>query len=452
MVVRASCHVGSAALRPVSSLSRRVAQFFILWLLPLSCASPAVGQSTFAADALVDSAGVNIHLHYDNTAYRDRFPLIQSRLVDLGVRHVRDGLIDTTWQDYYERHNALGRLGIKGMFITGPGLSDAVLRNYPALMRDSFEAYEAPNEYNLSGDPNWVATLRTVLAQLHALRNDPSLARFPVIGPSLTDENAYRQLGDVSALVDAGNLHNYFAGRNPGTGGWGDDGYGSIDWNLRVVARSAGGKPIVTTETGYWDDPTRVAAIPQDVGGKYMPRLLLEQFLKGVRRTYIYELCDIPESVMPGQSGYGLLRSDGSPKPAYHAVQGLLALLRDPGPSFMVKPLPYSVTGGTGDVRHVAFQKRDGTYYLALWIEQPGFDLHAGKDIAVAPQSITVHVPSGFAVQNTYRWNVDGTVGRTPNSGERGGLPVTVTDRLLMLELRDQTLSRGMPALTFPRI
>jgi hypothetical protein len=440
----------SADRRPVSPVRHRAALFCMVSLLVLSWPSSAAAQSTFAADALVDSAGVNVHLHYDNTAYRDRFPLIQSRLVDLGVRHVRDGLIYTAWQEYYERHNSLGRLGIKGVFITSPGLPDAVLKNYPALMRDSFEAYEAPNEYNLSGDPNWPTTMRTVLAQLHSLRNDPSLAGFPVFGPSLTDENAYRQLGDVSALIDAGNLHNYFAGRNPGTGGWGDNGYGSIDWNLQVVGRSAVGKPIVTTETGYWDDPARVAAVPQEVSGKYMPRLLLEQFLRGIRRTYIYELCDIPGSVMPGESGYGLLRSDGSPKPAYHAVQGLLSLLRDPGPSFTVRPLPYSVAGGSSDVRHVAFQKRDGTYYLALWIEQSGFDLHSRNDIVVPPQPIMVHVPSAFTALNTYRWNADGTVERTANSGETGWLPVSITDRLMMIELRDQSLSQTLPALAAP--
>jgi hypothetical protein len=429
-----------------------VARFFTLSLLLVSWPSATLAQSTFAADALVDSAGVNIHLHYDNTAYRDQFPLIQSRLVDLGVRHVRDGLVYTAWQEYYERHNSLGRLGIKGVFITSPGLPDAVLQQYPALMRDSFEAYEAPNEYNVSGDPNWPATMRSVLAQLHSLRTDPSLARFPVFGPSLTDEHAHRQLGDVSALVDAGNLHNYFAGRNPGTRGWGDDGYGSIEWNLRLAARTAGGKPIVTTETGYWDDRARAGAIPQEVGGKYMPRLLLEQFLQGIRRTYIYELCDIPDAVVRGQGGYGLLRSDGSPKPAYHAVRGLLTLMQDPGPPFTVTPLPYSVAGGTSDVRHVAFQKRDGTYFLALWIEQPGFDLHTGSDIAVPPQSITVHLPGTFSVVNTYHWSVDGTVARTASPGQRGGLPVSVTDRLLMLEVRDQAQSVAMPPLAFPRI
>jgi hypothetical protein len=112
--------------------------------------------------------------------------------------------------------------------------------------------------------------------------------------------------------------------------------------------------------------------------------------------------------------------------------------------------LPYSVAGGSSDVRHVAFQKRDGTYYLALWIEQSGFDLHSRNDIVVPPQPIMVHVPSAFTALNTYRWNADGTVERTANSGETGWLPVSITDRLMMIELRDQSLSQTLPALAAP--
>ena len=66
---------------------------------------------------------------------------------------------------------------------------------------------------------------------------------------------AYEALGDISAWVDAGNLHNYFAGRHPGTDGWGADGYGSLAWNLSLVKRSHGQQAMtVTTETGYRND------------------------------------------------------------------------------------------------------------------------------------------------------------------------------------------------------
>ena len=88
----------------------------LTFLLP----SAAHAQRAIAADDFVDSVGVNIHLHYDHTIYKEQFPLIKTRLIELGVRHVRDGLIDTAWQGYYDRHNALGQAGIKGTFIVAP--------------------------------------------------------------------------------------------------------------------------------------------------------------------------------------------------------------------------------------------------------------------------------------------------------------------------------------------
>ena len=86
------------------------------------------------------------------------------------MRHVRDGLIDTDWQGYYDRHNELGDAGIKGTFITGFGQSLELLAAYPSRVSQSFEAYEAPNEADKSGDPQWVLKLRQAIFRLADLR------------------------------------------------------------------------------------------------------------------------------------------------------------------------------------------------------------------------------------------------------------------------------------------
>ena len=78
-----------------------------------------VCETPVSADSIADSVGVNIHLHYDNTVYGN-FPLIQSLLTDLGVRHTRDGLIDTNWQQYYQRHICAWATGHQVPFITSP--------------------------------------------------------------------------------------------------------------------------------------------------------------------------------------------------------------------------------------------------------------------------------------------------------------------------------------------
>ena len=380
------------------------------------------------------SVGINIHLHYTDTLYND-FELVRSRLLELGVRHTRDGLIDTTWQPYYDRHNALGKAGITGVFITSPKVSLQVLRDYWMRLPDAFEAYEAPNEYDLSGDSQWVSTLRATLARLHQLKSYPESASFPIYGPSLTQEAAYVALGDVSGLVDFGNLHNYPGGRHPGTGGWGDNGYGSIDWNLALIKRSAAYKPVVTTETGYWDDMATPNAVPESVAARYLPRLLLEQFRKGILRTYIYELCDSPQVGVAADSGYGLIRRNGSRKPAFLAVRDLLQLFTDPGPAVPVVPLDYTVAGGGEDLRDMAFQKRDGTYLLALWIERSGWDVNTRLTVPVPTTAATVRVGGQVGLVRRHVLTNDGSFIETAGDGART-VSVPLSDTLTVLEFR----------------
>lgn len=413
--------------------------FCLAFLLAMSIVisvHPASAQTTVAADKFVDSVGVNVHLHYEGTVYRDNFELIKGRLLELGTRHVRDGLIDTSWQGYYDRHKALGQAGIKGIFISSPGIRSAALESYPSRMQGAFEGYEAPNEYNWSGDPAWVATLRNTLTQLHALKAMPALAAYPIYGPSLTEQSAYGLLGNVGHLIDRGNLHNYFAGREPGTPGWGADGYGSIEWNLRNARPYADGKPIVTTETGYSDDPSRAGHVPPSIAAIYTPRVVLEQYLHGIERTYIYELCD-PEPGGGADAGYGLLHRDGSPKPAFTALKNLLTLLADPGPAHAVQPLNAVIDGGGANLHRLAFQKRDGSYYLALWVEASVYDVDARTPVAVPVQSVTVRVPSPLQIVAARQWDAEGRVTTTPIAPPAGGGPVTVGDRLLVLEIRD---------------
>jgi hypothetical protein len=415
--------------------------------LVLACAIvslPTAEVSTPAfADRFADSVGINVHLHYTNTPYND-FELVRTRLAELAVRHVRDGLIATTWQPYYDRHNALGAMGIKGMFIAAAGQSDEALRSYPSRMSSSFEAYEAPNEYDISGVAAWTSGLRQSLVQLHAIKTQSNLSSFPVYGPSLTSPAAYDALGDVSAFFDAANLHNYMQGRYPGTPGWGDGGYGSIDWNIALARRYAPGKPIVTTETGYWDDPSVPESVPAAVVGRYMPRLLLEQFRKGVSRTYIYELIDDPTGGVAARSGYGLLRANGSQKPAFRAVANLLRVFSDRGSEVTPRSFTYSLDGGDGNVRQMAFQKRDGTMLLAVWVEANGFDLATRQPVAVPSQTVRISAPPELPLSRSYRWVEDGTVLEDTTGAGQVNISLAINDALTVLQF-------GSPRRAVPR-
>ena len=135
---------------------------------------------------------------------------------------------------YYTEHQQLAANGIHADFISSVTQSEALMKAYPARVGD-MEALEAPNEYDTSGDPQWAKTLGAFLPVLHdAVHGSQPMTGVALLWPSLVDanwyatNNSYEQLGPVSDSFDYGNLHNYQAGRNPGTPGWTPQGYGSI--------------------------------------------------------------------------------------------------------------------------------------------------------------------------------------------------------------------------------
>jgi len=402
----------------------------------VALALPAHGEKAASADAFVDSVGVNVHLHYQDTSYSN-FPKVKQALLGLGLRHVRDGLTDTTWQDYYDRHNELGQSGIRGIYTTSVTQSDQLLIDYPTRMKDNFEGYESPNEYDQSGDPNWPETLAKFVTRLNAtVKANSGTSKFPVIGPSLTSQEAFTRMRGACTF-DSANLHDYCGGHNPGTLGWGSNGYGSLTWNLANVTAACPGKPVITTETGYQTDPSLSQGITEEVTAKYVPRVFLEQWRRGIRRTYLYELVDMPAGFPAGDSKFGLLRSDFSAKPAYSALLNLLHLLSDPGPSYAGQDLAFTLAGDVANIDHVLFEKRDGTFYLALWVEEPSYDVNSKKALPVSTHHVVVQFDEGADVV-VHAFGQSGTVQTTslPSSATHA---IDVTDYVTILELNGRS-------------
>ena len=391
------------------------------------------GETATSADGFVDRAGVNIHLHYTDTSYGN-FAKVASSIKALGVRHVRDGLIDTKWTEYYDRLNQLGHAGVKATLITSPKQSDALLSDYPRRVRDGFEAYEAPNEYDQSGDADWPGTLNSFLPRLYkAVKENPATAKFPVVGPSLTHADSYPKVAVDPRFFDFANLHNYWAGRNPGTPGWGADGYGSFRWTLRLPARAWPGKPVMTTETGYFNDPQKQDSVPEEIAGKYLTRLLFEQALHGIERTYIYELADLGGKHGSGDGTFGLVHADFSPKPGFTAVKNVLQLLSDPGPSFRAAKLEFALSGDLNGVDHMLLEKRNGTFYLAIWIEEPGYDVNAKKVLPVASRNVELKTDGSLKVR-LHQLNESGEM-RSSDLGAGTTHRVEASDQVAILEV-----------------
>lgn len=384
----------------------------VRWLLMLLLSIPVFGQqqATRASD-FINSVGVNTHFSYTDTAYYQQPAAIIAAIHALGVHHVRDGLA-YTWvaPHLYSIYAQLAQAGIHPELITpnpshgGPSAEamKPLLPNYTGV-----EAIEAPNEYDQANNPNWVIDLRVYLPAVWQLGND---AGIPVIGPSLTQPGSYPLLGNVGAYENYGNLHAYWGGRNPETGGWGGPdaqghAYGSFAFDFDSLNITNAGKPVMMTETGYIASNTpKQNVVPEAVEAVYMPRLVLHAWNLGIKRTYIYELMDDPSSPV----GFGLLRGDLTPRPAYTALATLMHLLADSPGARTAESLSYSLQGDASGLETTLLEKQDGSFWLAIWIPAPIYEVNQLHPISVPPHTITLKVASGKTIQNSWVFNDNG--------------------------------------------
>jgi hypothetical protein len=420
----------------VAGVRNRLYRYVIALCITVLATTSLPAEKPVSSESIADSVGINVHLHYTDTPYSN-FPLIESLLRELHVRHIRDGLVDTTWGEFYKRHNALGALGIGCVYVTSPKQSDTLLAAYPQRVRRDFEGYEAPNEYNNSGDSHWPETLQNFLPRLQRIANNTIgiAGRTLLIGPSLTQPDAFAKAAGLEHYFDYANLHNYFAGRNPGTPGWGGGGYGSIAWNLDLAKRAWGAKPVMTTEIGYNTDASNKQGVPEDVQAKYMPRLILEQLMHGIRRTYIYELIDVGPKVSKNDAAFGLVRNDGSRKPAFNAVKNLIQITTDHDGTADLSDLSFGLSGDTKDVHHLLARRSDGTYLLFFWVEEPAFDPDKKSKQDAATRNVTFSSSAHFRSAELLTFSGQGEISNH-QLGNSMPIRLQATDSISVLRLR----------------
>lgn len=371
------------------------------FLVALALAPPAAAAPVAAtqADTLVDSVGVNVHFDYEGTPYQTQPDAVKQRLLELGVRHVRD-FLSSHRPDQVQSLNSLAAAGIGSDLILGsPDFPAAVLDEVIAKLKEvnGVEAVEGANEYAINGDPERKTKALAFQKRVYeTIKGDPALASLPVLGPSLVGKN-WEELGDVSAYLDAGNIHVYPEGNQP---------QNRLETVIGRAATNSGSKPIWATETGYTNALNWTPAgagenkpISEAAAGVYYPRLLLEYFAHGLVRTYPYELLDdAPDPELDDrESNFGLLRNDLSPKPAFTAVRNLLHLLADPGPSFAPGSLDYTLADSGTQLHSELLEKRDGTFYLALWRWKAIWNPDEKTEQTVAPQPVQLQLaqPAG---------------------------------------------------------
>ena len=251
------------------------------------------------------------------------------------------------------------------------------------------EAIEAANEYDISGDRQWVAHITAQQSEIYSIIHSVA-PQVKVLAPSLAFPVNAPLLGNVSHISEAGNLHGYFGGGNPS----------NTSALLESMQQNNPHQPTWVTETGYFGQAGPAFGtygVTPTVQAIYAPRLLLNYWISGATRTYLYELADdLEPGENPAEYHWGLLDTHGNPKPAFTALQSLLEALRDPSPpgaaEFTPRPLPLTIRTSSPTVRYQLFEKRDGTYYLAVWNEVSSYEPVTGRQLTPAPQSITLRL------------------------------------------------------------
>ena len=433
-------------------------------------AAPELARS---ADAFVDSIGVCTHWSYPDTPYGFAYEGVRQKLVESGIRHIRDG--------FGPRLGELAKLGIHTAIVAdldnnedGNAASIArIIGRIKALnvAETVIDAVEGPNE----PDFFWASFKKSYLGQGHAqgdkgilagviayqkdlyraLKADPATKSLPVIGPALGKTYGYDTKspfgkGTLTEAVDYGNFHPYCGG-NPFSQRWS---YDTIAWYygqgnfpsanidefpfaFDVYALPFAPKPMMATETGY---STNVGGVSESAHARYMPRLFCEYFRKGIARAYSYEFIDEFEDKAETnrEAHFGLLRRDLTPKPAYTAVKNMIAILQEKGVAASFKPssLDFSLQvtpvpnyDKIQYVHHLLLQKSDGDFYLALWHEVSAEDTKDTPHRQINPPALPVVINLPPTIRST--------VAYVPNESAQGRM-VGIAGNSVSLRVPDQ--------------
>jgi hypothetical protein len=392
--------------------------------------SRALSVEAKSTESFIDSIGVVLHLSYTDTAYNNYSSIIKPRLQELGIRHIRDGIYpgDKVAQDKF---NDLAKIGIKSTLLMDPrgmtSASEAV--EIAKKVSASVIAIEGPNEldmypqvmYKGNAFPEGLRQFQTELYK--AIKSDPKTSNLPVIGPSITKwtHDDIAKLAGISC--DKNNLHLY-----PGSTWIPEQPDLDLYFIPNVKPICGKSKPSIATEMGYHTNfqttpPGYPDGVPEAISAKYISRFILKNFNREIERSFIYQLID-----MDTNPEFGLLRNNGSPKPAFIALRNLITILKNPvttnlrtsrsirrnselGNSsnlhnfknrrihsghtkkmrtLLQNSLNFKLVGDTSGIEYTLLNQNDKVFYLILWQAALSFSKSSKQVISVPTKSVKV--------------------------------------------------------------
>ncbi len=381
-------------------------------------------ESPAWSDSFVDSIGV------DSSFARHKYsPLVTQWLKWSGIRHLRDS--GPASQLMLGIYSDLGASGIKHSIGMPQGFDPAALTTLLAQFAPYVDYVEGANEMDNVKVPNW-AQMRLDQQNLwNTVRGNPANSKVAVFGTSFANPLNGPQVGPLDPIENFAVLHNATCDWNPGT----SIVFVSIAANTAKIRLSSATKPIITTETGYNDNPLRGCSLSDDTISRYTPRTSAERWLAGEPRSYFTFLTDDPADAVFGAKG--LLFVDGTPKPQFYTMGNLIHLLSDKGTAPAPQTVSYAVTGTTPDMHHIMLARQDGSYDLMIWRELPEWDHYGHKAIVVPPAPVTVTIPTNTSWVNLFQTNAGYGLSRTQLPVASGGVTASfnVTGSISVLHI-----------------
>ena len=408
----------------------------VLGLVVLSPCLAEEGEIPRSAWELTDSIGMNASMprpyYHDGAAFKKTLGLLQ----ELGIRHVRYDLPQNPQSPVTGQIQDFAKAGIKSLLVSrlkvdGQGayhcddpvkctsLPADVVTLIHAIGAQALDGIEGPNEYadgSHNNDPQAYTKLYHFMVQLNqAMRADPMAKQVAIVGPTL-DPSPYLinaathkpwDLWDISPIpnfndwVAWANVHIYDLP-------WDESSLGKKDRNWfasRLFKHNIDayrGIPLqkfYMTETGFTTSANVLKysrAVTAETQARLVPLQILRYLEQGFKRVYLYQLMDRGIDSNDSEQNFGIVKLDWSPKPAFVALKRMMALLQDESSPFALKPLDFKLVSENKNIRHILIQKRNGDYFLAVFVTAPEADWAHSKihlQLNKAQKSIRVFSP-----------------------------------------------------------
>jgi len=408
--------------------------------------APTSSTSVVPADSFAKSVGVGTHFSYfDLSPYSPGANVTRTvgQIKALGVAFIRDGATVNTsasWMNtYWGPVKQVVANGAKVLFVTQPQVqgnwtSTAAIDTAVArLGAAAFLGFEGPNEVDNNntwwgGIPAYGPNVKTFQCAAYA-RVKTLAPAAKMTSPTVTSGTGASYMSDLSACSDAAAIHPYPGGKLPTS---------SLASTMAFTATYAKGKPFWVTETGYHTNLNGTVnhyqpGVSELAAAKYVTREYLDYFLAGVPRSATYEFVDEWNDANNDEANFGLVRNDGTLKPAYTSLQRLLTAVADPGPAFTPAAFSFTLSGTTSTTRALALGKRTGAVLFVLWNDVLSYDVTAKQDLN--PPAVSASITLAKLPSKVTALYVVGGTGTATTVTPSTKLVVSVVDAPVVVEV-----------------